>query len=750
MKWLKRLFSRRRLYNDLSEEIQEHLQEKIEELVERGMPGTEAAAAARREFGNVARIQEDSRDIWRWPPIEDFFMDVRYGLRMLRKNPGFTLAAVIALALGIGANTAIFSVVNGVLLRPLPYRNPSELVVVSLFNQKTQETFPLCDADFLDWRAQNQAFSDVAAFSGSGFNITGSGRPEQVRGDVVTAEFFSTLGVTPVLGRIFLRGEDRPGSPPIAVLSYNLWQSRYGSDPRAIGQAIVLNGASTTIIGVMPRKFLPSSETQIWTNLVLKPPTFRGPYYLTGEARLKPGVTIEHARKELASIHRRIEEQNPLTNSNMSFRITPLEEAIVGNVRPALLVLLGAVAFVLLIASANVANLLLARASAREKEVAIRVALGAGRARLMAQLLTESLVLAAIGGVFGLALAKWGVKLLVELGPSSLPRLEEISIDDQVLAFTCLISLASGIIFGLVPALQSGRGNLNETLKEGGRTPAEGQGRSRARSVLVIAEVALSLVLLVGGGLMLKSFRRLQAVNPGVNPNNALTMQITLSGHQYHDDTQAIAFYERLLEKTQTLPGVEYAGVGISLPPNLLEVTDYFTVEGQAAVSERMLGLADLVFASPDYFRALGVPVVAGRYFSAADRADAAKVAIVNATLARHYWPNENPIGKRLKTGGPERPKNPWMEVVGVVGDIKYSGLDAAPEMVLYEPYQQAAWSSMYLVLRTSSALNNPGTLASSVQEAVWSLDKDLPVAHIRTMEQLLPSLWSNPVSAPC
>jgi putative ABC transport system permease protein len=460
---------------------------------------------------------------------------------------------------------------------------------------------------------------------------------------------------------------------------------------------------------------------------------------------LKPDVTIEQARSELASIARRIEEQNPLTNSNMSFRITPLEEAIVGNVRPALLVLLGAVAFVLLIASANVANLLLARASVREKEVAIRVALGAGRARLMSQLLTESLVLAAIGGMLGLALARLGVKLLLELGPSNLPRLEEIAIDGQVLAFTCLISLASGIVFGVVPAVQSGRGNLNETLKEGGRTAADGQGRSRARSVLVIAEVALSLVLLVGGGLMLKSFRRLQAVNPGVNPNNALTMQITLPRHQYHDDSQVIAFYERLLEKVQSLPGVQFAGVGMSLPPNLLEVTDYFTVEGQAAASERLLGLADLVFASPDYFRALGVPLVEGRYFAAADRADAAKVAIVNVTLARHYWPNENPIGKRLRTGGPERPKNPWMEVVGVVGDIKYSGLDAGPEMVLYQPSQQAAWPSMYLVLRTSSALNNPRTLASSAQEAVWSLDEDLPVAHIRTMEQLLSESVGQP-----
>jgi putative ABC transport system permease protein len=566
-----------------------------------------------------------------------------------------------------------------------------------------------------------------------------------MRGGVVTADFFSTLGVMPVLGRTFLPGEDGPGSPPMAVLSYNLWVSRYGSDPGTIGKPIVLNGVSTTIVGVMPPRFLPSPETQLWTNLMIKPPTFRGPYYLTGEARLKPGATIEQARTELSTIARRIEEQNPLTNSKMDFRITPLEEALVGDVRPALLVLFGAVVFVMLIASTNVANLLLARGTVREREIAIRAALGASRRRLIGQLFTESVLLATIGGLLGLLLARWGVKLLLELGPRNLPRFEQIAIDGRVLVFTCLISLASGILFGLAPALQSGRSDLNKSLKEGGRNAAEGQGRSRARSVLVIAEIALSLILLVGGGLMLKSFLRLQAVNPGVNPHNVLTMQITLPERQYHDDSQVLSFYENLLDKVQTLPGVESAGVGMSLPPNLLEVTDYFTVEGQAAMSERMLGLADLVFASPDYFRALGVPLVKGRYFKSTDRADTTKVAIVNQTLAHRYWPNENPVGKRLRTGGPERPNNPWMEVVGVVEDIKYSGLDASPEMVLYEPYQQATWSSMYLAVRTSSKLDNPATLASAVQEAVWSLDKDLPVAHVRTMEQLLSESVEQP-----
>jgi len=727
-------------------ELRSHLESRVDDLLRSGLPRAEAERRARIEFGGYERFKEECREerggFW----LETLWTDVRYGLRILRKNLGFTAAAVITLGLGIGANTAIFSVVNGVLLRPLPYRDADRLVVVSLHNQKTQEVFPLCDADFLDWRSQNRVFSHVAAFSGEIFNVTGAGRPEQMRGEAVTSDFFSTLGVMPVLGRTFLPGEDGPGAPPVAVLSYSLWESRYGSDPGVIGQPVVLNGVSTTVVGVMPPRFLASPETQLWANLAIKPPTSRGPYYLTGEARLKPGMTIEQARAELSAIARRMEEQNPLTNAKMGFQVTPLEEAIVGNVRPALLVLFGAVAFVLLIATANVANLVLARAAVREKEVAIRTALGASRGRLIGQLLTESVLLAAVGGLFGLLLARWGVKLLLELAPDNLPRLEQISIDGRVLGFTCLISLLSGILFGLAPAVQSGRSDVNRALKEGGRNAAGGQGRGRVRNVLVVAEIALSLVLLVGGSLMLKSFLLLQAVSPGVNPRNTLTMLINLPQRQYHDDAQVISFYENLLERVQTQSGIESAGVGMSLPPNLLTVTDYFTVEGQPAVSERsMLGLADLVFASPGYFRALGVPLLKGRYFTTADRAGAAKVAIVNQTLAHRYWPNENPVGKRLKTGGPERPNNPWMEVVGVVGDIKYSGLDATPEMVLYEPYTQSAWSSMYLVVRTSSNLNNPATLASAVQNAVWSLDKDLPVAHVRTMEQLLSESVAQP-----
>jgi predicted permease len=735
---------RKRMLGDLDEEIREHIERETQDNIERGMSPEDARYAALRKFGNVTLVKEDTRAVWSMVWLEGLLQDIRYGLRMLYKAPGFTAAAIIALALGIGANTALFSVVNGVLLRPLPFRDPNGLAVISLLNSKTRETFPLCDADFLDWRAQNQSFTAVTAFVQNRFNLTGSGRPEQMFGDMVTGDFFSILGVPPVVGRTLLSNEDRPGSANVAVLSYRLWQNRYGSNPNVIGQGIVLNGSTYTVIGVMPPGFLSSPETQLWTNLVIDPPSRRGPYYLTGQGRLKPGVTLEQARAELTTIHQRIEQANPKTDANMTFRAVPLEEAIVGDARPALLVLLGAVTFVLLIASANVANLILARASVRERELAIRAALGASRARLAVQLLTESGLLAGLGGIFGLGLAWCGVQLLIELAPASLPRLEEVTLDSRVLAFTTVISLASGILFGVGPALGGGRNAMNNSLKEGGRSQGQGTRSIRARRVLVVVEVALSMVLLIGGGLMLKSFHRLQSVNPGVDVENALTMQISLPERQY-DDSRSIAFYRKLLDKLQTLPAVDSAGVGMALPPNLLDVTDYFMVEGQVETSERNLGLADLVFVSPDYFRALGVPVVKGRSFNDGDRAEAPNVAIINQTLAKRYWRNQNPIGKRLKTGGPERPKNKWMEVVGVVGDVKYSGLDAAPEMVLYEPYEQSAWPSMYLVVRTSSKLGDPGELASAVQNAVWSLDKDVPVAHVRTLEQLLSESVEQP-----
>ncbi len=673
--------------------------------------------------------------------METLWQDLRYGVRMLRTHRGVTAIAVLALALGIGANTAIFTVVNAVLLRPLPFSEPDRLMMVWLHNPQSQgeARIPLSVADFLDWRANNQAFEPPVAFATSGFNLTGQEAPEQLVGAIVTADFFSTLGAKPALGRTFLPEEDRPGATPAIVVSQAMWQRRLSGDPHAIGQTLTLNGRTFTIVGVMPPDFyFPNRNIELWAAFTLNPPTRRGPYFLSGLARLKPGVKLEQAQAEMKLIARRIQQQSATANANSDsggFTVLPLNEYLVGDVRKALLVLLGAVAFVLLIASVNVANLLLARAAAREKEIAVRAALGASRVRIVRQLLTESALLALLGGTAGLLLAVGGVKLLLALSPSSLPRLQEVSMDRRVFGFTLLVALLSGIIFGLAPALHGSRANLNESLKDGSRGASESRSRSRLRQALIVAEFALALMLLIGAGLMIKSFVRLQRVNPGINAENVLTMQLTLPGARYNEGPKITAFYQQLLDRVQALPGVQAAGISISLPPDWLQLSENFSIEGQPPAPDSNLPVAELLFISHDYFRALGVPLRRGRYFTLVDKADAPRVAIINETMARRYFPNQDPIGKRIKQGGADRPQASWMEVVGVVGDVKYTGLDATAQATFYEPYLQNPSRGMYLVVRGAT---DPLNLASTIRHEVWALDKDLPVTRLKTMEQLL------------
>lgn len=674
--------------------------------------------------------------------METLLQDLRHGLRGLVKNLSFSIVAVVTLAIGIGANTAIFSVVNGVLLRPLSFPNPNRLLSVTLVGRENaQEVFPLSEADFLDWQAQNRSFEKIAAYCDSQFNLTGASTPQLVRGTWVTAEFFSLLGVNPKLGRTFTIEDSRPGSAPGVVISYELWQERFRSDSDVVGRGITLDGTNLTIIGVMPPGFVfPGSNSgslpgrnQLWRILQMAP-TRRGPYYLLGLGRLPSGVSADQARSELGAIGARIAQQNPLNNAHLVFRSLPLQQAVVGDVRPALLILLAAVGFVLLIATANVANLYLARAAGRRREMAIRAALGASPYRLTRQLLTESLLVAALGGALGLAGAFLGLRLLLAISPGNLPRLQEIGLDWTVLGFTAGISLFSGIVFGLAPAFQLSRADQVEAMKAGTRSVTAGPGGGQARNLFVVAEVTLSLMLVLGAGLLLKSFLRLQVVNPGFPSRNLLTMQVTLQHARYPKDEQISAFYQRLLDRMEVLPGVQSAAITMALPPNRLEVTDNFTVEGARLDPSQPMPLADLIFISPGYFKTLGIPVVKGRTFTDADRADAPKVAIINETMAKRFWPGD-PVGKRLKTGGQERPKNPWMEIVGVVGDVKYVGLDAVPEPALYQPHQQAAWEAMYLVVRTGT---EPASLAPALQNGVWSLDHDLAVTSIRTMDQLL------------
>jgi len=740
---------------EIVEELSQHLDDRYKELLAGGATPEASSRAAFAELSESKLLQQGLRRVERTVSrepivlgsrrtnmIEDLIQDLRYGARSLRKNPGFTAIAVITLALGIGANTAIFSVVNGVLLRPLPYPEPDRLVMVyGISLQAAQDRSPVCAADFLDWKSQNQVFESLAGFSSNRFNYSGGESPEQIEGAWVTADFFSTIGVQPALGRAFLPEEDLPGAPQTVVISDGFWRRHLGSNPNVIDQQITLNARAFTIIGVMPSGFLfPEKDTELWAAERLAP-TRRGPYYIWGLGRLSTGATLEGAQIEMDMIARRVQDQINSPNRDWTWTSISLAERIVGKIRPVLLVLLAAVFFVLLIACANIANLLLARATAREKEIAVRVALGASRARLLRQLLTESLLLAAVGAAAGLPLAIWGVRVLVALSPADFPRLQEISIDGRVLGFTLLAATVCGLIFGLAPALQSSRINLNESLKEGGRG-SDGSGRRRMRRALVVTEIAFSLMLLVGAGLMVKSFMKLQSVSPGFKPDHILTMHLTLPRVRYDSDEKIINYYRQLIERVTAVRGVEAAGLSISLPPDHLEVSDSFSIEGKPLPSGSSQLSVPIVMTSPEYFTALGVPLLQGRGFNATDKKGSPLVVIINQTLAERYFPGESPIGKRFKIGGAERPRNPWMEIVGVAGDVKYSGLDARPEPAYYTPLAQSAWTAAYLVVR---AQLNPTSLAPAIREQIWELDKDIPIANLATMDQLLEESVAQP-----
>ncbi|HVG21515.1 MAG TPA: ABC transporter permease [Blastocatellia bacterium] len=675
--------------------------------------------------------------------METIIKDLRFAIRMLSKNPGFTVVAVIALALGIGANTAIFTVVNAILLRPLPFKDPARLVMTYGMDPKIgQDRIPLSVADYLDWRSQNQVFESMAAFSDNSFNFTSGETPEQVRGARVTADFFAVLGAQAEMGRTFQPEEDRPGADPVVVVSGGFWRRQLGARPDVIGQQINLNSRAYTVVGVMPASFSFPEEVVLWTAQSLDPPARRGPYFMWGLGRLRPGATVAQARMEMDTVARRIQQETRSTQNDWTLTAVSLTEQIVGNVRTELLLLLAAVVFVLLIASANVANLLLSRAAAREKEIAIRSALGASRGRLVRQLLTESLLLAFVGGAVGLLLALWGVDVLVALSPNNIPRLNEVAVDGRVFGFTLLVSLSSGILFGLAPALYSSRLNLNESLKEGGRGASESFGRRRLRSALVVAEIALSLMLLIGAGLMIKSFVRLQGVNPGFNPENILTMQISLPGAKYSETSKTSTFYQQLLTRVESLPGVQSAGLAFSLPPDLLEVSDNYAVEEHPTPPGESDPIAPVNFVSTTFFKTLGIPLVSGRFFTDDDNPNSPDVVIISEAMAKRYFGSESPLGKRFKQGGLDRTANPWMEIVGVVGDVKYSGLAAKPEPAYYLAHRQATLRSMYLVVRTAS---DPASLAPAIRGEVWALDKEQPVARVRTMEELLSRSVSQP-----
>ncbi|MCI0490972.1 MAG: ABC transporter permease, partial [Blastocatellia bacterium] len=602
--------------------------------------------------------------------MNNIFQDLRYGARVLLKKPGFTLIAVITLALGIGANTAIFSVVNAVLIKPLPFAEPERIVMV--WNRGVEaaggDRTPLAVADLLDWRTQNRSCESIGAFQNASYNFTGGELPEQVRSARVTANFFTILGAHAEQGRTFLPDEEHPGAEPVVVIGHQFRQKHFAEDGEVIGRTISLNGTGYTIVGVMAEDFdFPSRDVELWAALQLQTPSRRGPYYLTGIARLKPDVMLSQTRAEMNSM------KSGFASDKFDFNLLSINEFILGDVRPALLVLLAAVTLVLLIAAANVANLLLVRASGRVKEISIRTALGARRGRIVRQLLTENLLLAFSGGVLGVLLAMWGVELLIRMAPEDIPRLQHISIDAGVLGWTALVSIVTGIIFGLAPALQSSRLNINETLKEGGRSATESASKRRWRNLLMISELAMAVMLLVGSGLLVKSFRQLQRVNPGVNPERVLTMLISLRGQRYAEAQQVDNFYSKLVEGVKLLPGVEASAVSNFMPPDLRDYSSDFTIEGRPVNESK--GIADVIIVSQDYFRALGVPLRRGRYFSEADSQESTRVMIINEMMARQFFPNEDPLGKRVNWGNEKEPR--IKEIVGVVGDVKYDGLEA-------------------------------------------------------------------------
>ncbi len=673
--------------------------------------------------------------------MENLLQDLRYAARLLARQPGFTLVAVLTLALGIGANTALFSIVNGVLLRPLPYPEPERLV----WFHETQPALsqaPFSAADFLDYRIQNQSFENIAAGRPLNYNLTGAGQPERVRGAVVTSNFFSLLGVAPGLGRAFLAEEGRAGTPRVAVLRYGFWQSRFGGDPALLGKTIRLNDEPVTVVGVMPAGFTFYQGVDLWLNPRNVVPevfpnftgellTNRNMHYLNVLGRLKPSWTLAAAQADIDAIVKRLQQQYS-SNAGHGVRLVSLHEQATGEVRPALLVLLAAVGVVLLIACANVANLLLARSTARQREIAVRAALGASRRRVMRQLLTESLLLSLLGGLLGLLLSFWGTDLLLALSPQGMPRAESIRVDLWVLAFAAGTSLLTGVVFGLAPALQVSHPRLTDSLKEGGRSDSASAGRSRLRSLLVIAEVALSLVLLIGAGLLLKSFVHLLEVRAGFDPENLMTMWVSFSAQKYSPPGRTAEFTRALLERLKSLPGVEGVTVSNDLPLEGEDTTTYPELEGRPEPPPADRILTGWHAVGPQFFSTLGIPLLKGRAITESDTEGAPRVVIVNQTAARRLWPGEDPIGKRLRLGDRS---DPWSEVVGVVGDVKHNGLDAEFAADAYTPFLQVPWPYMAVILKTRA---DPETLVAAVRREALALDPDQPVFGLRPMAQVL------------
>jgi putative ABC transport system permease protein len=669
--------------------------------------------------------------------MESLFNDFRYAIRSIIKRPGFTAIAVITLALGIGANTAIFSTVNALLINPLPFPNQDR--VVAIWDKEPSRGLDhneVTMANYLDWRAQNQSFEHLALERWWSTNLTAGDTPERVQGFLVTANFFDVLGVKPVKGRNFADEENQPGKDKVAIITDSLWQRRFGSDPNIVNKTITTNGIVRTVIGVLPEEFNYPKGAEVYAPIALTPELMKSrqnhAFYVIG--RLKPGVSVRNAQAEMDTLTARLAAQYPETNVGLGATVFPIVADTVRQYSTALWVMMGAVGFVLLIACANVANLMLARATGRQKEIALRAALGASRWRIVRQLLVESLIIALIGGTVGVLVGFWGVDLLKASNPGEAaqyaPGWKHLGINFPVLVFTLGISLLSGLIFGLAPAWQASKPDLNDALKEGGRHSSSGS--RRLRSLLVISEVALSLVLLIGAGLMFRSFLAMLKTNPGFNPDGVLTMNLNLPVAKYKDEGARAAFFTDLVQKVKTVPGVQSAAVVNYLPLGGSNSSDGFLVEGQPEPQPGKENIGRYRVCTPDYFQTMGISILKGRPFTDQDRAGATPVIIVNETLARRYWPNGDALGKRMRFYGPLE-KAPWMEVVGIAQDVKHElNLPVTPDY--YIPHAQDAWNSMVLVARTTV---EPGSMAGAIRQQVLAIDKDQPVYGVYTMNEV-------------
>jgi putative ABC transport system permease protein len=750
MKSWRRWFSRKNWEGDMSDELRFHVEQQTRANIAAGMSAQEAKRQANLQFGAVEGVKEDCREERRGFWLETFWADLSYALRTLRKNPGFAAIAILTLALGIGANTAIFSVVYAVLFKPLPYANPQQLVVV--FSAKPQEGVAMAGIsypNFEELREQNHVFSELASSQQHDLTLTGHGEPFVVRTGVVTPEVFTLLAEAPLAGRTLVPDDGRRGAAPVVILSENLWRNRFRADPNIVGSSISLDKRSFTVVGIMRAGFcseIGGRGQEIWVPLVDDPlfggwMTRRGGHWMNLIGRLRPGVSVAQAQAEMDAIAGRLAKEDPADSAGWIVRVGPLQSAIVGDVKPALLILLGAVALVLLIACANIANLLLARATSRAREMSVRIALGAGRGRIVRQLLTESAALGLLGGVAGVLLAYWGVHGLSSLLPHGLPQTHAIRVDGWVLGFALLLSIAASFVFGLAPALFAAGADLQASLREGAGRAGGSGARQRARSFLATAEIALAMVLLIGAGLLVRSFVDITSVKPGFDSRHLLKAEVSLPQFEYSTPQQWATFSNELLARIQAEPGMRDSAIAAPLPLAYDNVNLGFEIEGSVAPPSAKPRTADYVSISPEYLRVMGIPLLQGRNFNQQDSMSAPRVTIISAEMARMYFPNQDPIGKRLIFGFPPNSDVP-REIVGIVGDVRDVSLSQMPGAMMYVPFQQAPFWGGLVVTRTNLSLS---AAVASIQRGINAIDKDLPITDVASMSDAIQGTVAQP-----